>query len=110
MEQHLQRMRCLSIGCRLVPGLWSFASYRAKWWSIVEDVGTLSSGPDKCQEGQEALATSFQQIYWLSGSDLFQVFGALRLAELSGGALGDVGTLSSGPDKCQEGQERRNEK
>ena len=28
----------------------------------------------------------FQLAYWLSGSDLFQVFGALRLAELSGGA------------------------
>ena len=28
----------------------------------------------------------FQFAYWLSGSDLFQVFGALRSAELSGGA------------------------
>ena len=28
----------------------------------------------------------FQFAYWWSGSDLFQVFGALRSAELSGGA------------------------
>ena len=44
---------CLSVvRKRLVPGLWSFASRRAEWWSIVGDVGTLFGGPGKCQEGR----------------------------------------------------------
>ncbi|CAE7405417.1 unnamed protein product [Symbiodinium sp. CCMP2456] len=48
--------------------------------------GPSLTRPENLEQHLHERMRCFQLSYWLSGSDLFQVFGALRKAELEGGA------------------------